>query len=138
MIDDKKTASVATIEEELLLVHVDLEKLKLARKSILKTTAIIGFIGLAIILFGLYGQYAEWIEYPIIPFLIFVGGVFIAVALRPVQQYKKDWETTEKKRLSLGNKLKKENLGYTATVQITEDVNGELDIKKSIKIITPS
>ncbi|WP_298420774.1 hypothetical protein [uncultured Kordia sp.] len=79
------------LKDELLDILVELEKLKIVRKGILKDAAIIGCIGFGVILVGFYIQYAEWTEYPVIPFLIFAGGVILAVALRPLQQFKNDW-----------------------------------------------
>ncbi len=134
-----KTSNYTTFEEEyvkeeLLEILVELEKLKIVRKGILKDAAIIGSIGVAVILFGLYVQYAEWTEYPIIPFLIFAGGVVLAVALRPLQRYKNDVEIAEKKRASFENTLKKDNFSYKADIQVTKNDKGEFDVKKSIQI----
>ncbi|WP_046756753.1 hypothetical protein [Kordia jejudonensis] len=135
---NKTTIDVAYIKDELLEILVELEKLKIIRKGILKDAAIIGFIGVSVILFGLYVHYAEWTAYPVIPFLIFAGGVLLAVALRPLQRYKKDFERAEKRCTALTAKLKKENLGYKADVNVSRNEQGAFDVEKSIEINTLS
>ncbi|WP_430408310.1 hypothetical protein [Kordia sp.] len=121
------------LQEQLLETHITLEKLKIVRKGILKDAAIIGSIGLFIILIGIYIQYAEWTEYPVIPFLIFVGGVFLAVALRPVQRFKKEQNEAEETRKNLQTLLKKDNLDYKAVVQVTKNDKGDFDVEKKYK-----
>jgi hypothetical protein len=122
------------IEEALLEIHVELETLKITRKYTLKDAAVLGFIAVAVMLFGLYTQVAEWTAYPIFPTTIFAGGILLAIAFRPLQQYKNELAAAEEERKDLETILKKDNLEYKADVRITRDVKGELDIKKSIKL----
>ena len=124
------------IEKELLEVHVTIEKLKIAREGILKSAALLGIIAFVIVLVGVYAQFIELIEFPIFPATIFAGGILLAIAFRPLQQYKKELAVAEEKRKELHAILKKDNLDYKADVSVTQDAEGEFEIKKSIKLFT--
>ena len=123
------------IEKELLEVHVTLAKLKLARKSILKDASILGIIAIVIIALGAYGSISEWTEFPIFQAAIAAGGILLAIAFRPLQQYKKEFAAAEEKRKDLETILKKDNLDYKADVRVTRNAKGEFDIKKNIKLV---
>ncbi len=124
------------LQEEILTVHVDLAKLKLARKDILNEASILGIIAIVIIVFGAYGSISEWTEFPIFQAAIAAGGILLAIAFRPLQHYKKELAAAEEKRKDLETILKKDNLECKVDVRVTRDAKGEFDIKKSIKLVT--
>lgn len=124
------------LEKELLEVHVTLAKLKLARKSILKDAAILGIIAIVIIALAAFGSISEWTEFPIFQAAIAAGGILLAIAFRPLQQYTQEFAATEEKRKDLEMILKKDHLEYEVDVRVRRDKKGEFDIKKNIKIVT--
>jgi len=102
----------------------------------LRDGKILGAIAIILMLVGAYGSIAQWTNFPIFPATIFTGGILLAIAFRPLQEYKNELASAEEKRKELETILTKDNLGYKANVRITEDAEGELDIKKSIKLFT--
>ena len=122
-----------TLKEQLLEVHVELEKLKLVRKELLKEAILFISITIVIILLGLYIRSTEWTQFPIFPAAIAAGAILLGIGLRPLQHYKSQFAEAEEKRETLGNVLNENNLKYTADVQVSKNIKGEYDIKKSIK-----
>ncbi|QHI34965.1 hypothetical protein IMCC3317_03110 [Kordia antarctica] len=129
-------AEIDIISAELLAVHVTLEKLKLARKSILRDALILGVIAIILMLVGAYGSIARWTNFPIFPATIFAGGILLAIAFRPLQQYKNELASAEETRNELQTILKNNHLDYKVDVRVTRDSEGEYVIKKSIKLVT--
>ncbi|MCH2193088.1 hypothetical protein [Kordia sp.] len=129
--EDKEYFSV-----EVLNNLVEIEKLKLKQRELLIKGSTLGIIALAIIGLGAYGSSAEWTTFPIFQATIAAGGILLAIAFRPIQQCKKQIDIHEKKLRELESLLKKNNLEYTADVQVSRDQKGAYIVKKSIKLIT--
>ena len=124
------------ISANILDTLVMIEKLKLKRKNLLKQASLLVIIAFVIIGLGVYGSVAEWTEFPIFQASIAAGGILLAIAFRPIQQYKNQMNIEEKKLQELESLLKKDNLDYKADVHVLRDKKEEFVVEKSIKLIT--
>jgi hypothetical protein len=125
-----------TIQIEILNTLVDIKKLQLTRKSLLKEASVLGIIALAIMGAGAYGSMERWTDFPIFQASIAAGGILLAIAFRPLQQCKGEIDLYEKKLSELESLLKKNNLEYKADVRVSRDSKGEYVVQKSIKLGT--
>lgn len=124
------------IQIEILNTLVDIKKLQLTRKSLLKEASVLGIIALGIMGVGAYGSMERWTDFPIFQAAIAAGGILLAIAFRPLQQCKGEIDLYEKKLSELESLLKKNNLEYKADVRVSRDSKGEYVVQKSIKLGT--
>jgi hypothetical protein len=123
------------ISTEILDVLVAIEKLRLKQKKMLKEAIPLSLIGLVIIIVGAYARASDWTTFPIFQAAIVAGGILLAIAFRPLQRCKSQLNQNEKRLQELESFLKKGNFDYTASVSLSKDEKGTLDVKKSIKLI---
>ncbi|WP_298520930.1 hypothetical protein [uncultured Kordia sp.] len=94
----------------------------------------LGIVGVFIVANLLSASETSIRGYSMSPFVIFLVICFAAVAIGPINKYRRDYKIAKKQQEELDELLKIYKLDYKVSVKIINEAHGDFDVEKEIKI----